>query len=218
VTSSILAIQYETLLGRALDASFDETYRVRPLPAGPWKGQPLIPVYAAGKALALDIMDQLAASRPPFDVISILPAVVVGPNPLYKSADEMLAGGASNALMLRMAVGNRDTNPFPMGTVGLSDVARIHVAALDPAAVAGNDTFVLDARRPSYDEFKDIIAKHFPEAVKNGTFSMEGTWNSFPVKTDVSHTVKTFGPLDSYESDAVALAQQYLDLRAKESK
>jgi nucleoside-diphosphate-sugar epimerase len=225
VTSSALAIvYYETLLGRRTESTpavLTSESRVRPLPTGPWNDIALTPAYAASKTLALDLLDKAAASRPGFDIINILPGVVVGPSGLYTSTAAMTAPGfGSNSLMLNLALGRRmEGTPFPLGLVGITDVARIHVAALDATNVPGpTATFILDAERSSYDEIKEIVKKHFPEKVADGTFSENGTWTMVDLKMDTSNTVQTFGRLDSYESDVVKLIEQYLELKAKEAK
>lgn len=196
------------------DKVYDSDSRVRPLPTGPWSHPGK--AYIDSKALALDYTDRFMADEGPrFSLVSIMPGVVVGPNRLYKNVGEMTAGGGSNGMILNVALGKK-AEAFPVNVVGLSDVARVHVLALDEAVVEGSDSFVLDCHRPSYDEINDVVAGAFPEAVRDGTFPLGGSQPGADVRLDTEKTVRTFGPLDSYKHDVLDLFAQYIELKKRD--
>lgn len=71
----------------------------------------------------------------------------------------------------------------------------------------------------SYDEIKDIVARHFPEAVESGDLPNNGSNPSFASKLDTSKTEQTFGlKLSTYEESVVGVVGHYLELLGKEKK
>jgi nucleoside-diphosphate-sugar epimerase len=215
-TSSLVAIvPWSILSGGPSLTSHTGASRVTPLPRhGPYSSSDAVEAYAASKALALGEIDRfLVEEKPDFTIVNIMPGLVLGPNALYKTAEEMTADGASNAMILRLVLGVKSTTGFPRYLIGLSDVVRVHLAALDEGIVKESASFPLDAHRPSFDEVKEIARRHFPAAVDQGVFLPDGVLPGGAAVIDTTETVKTFGPLDSYEKDVVALLQQYLDLK-----
>ncbi|KAK9260647.1 hypothetical protein V1519DRAFT_492466 [Lipomyces tetrasporus] len=140
--------------------------RVRSLPSAP---------YRASKVLALDATDRfLVESRPHFSIVNIMPGYVVGANELVSDASK--AGAGSNGVVMAVVMGQKSPLARPASVVHVQDVARIHVAALDELRVPGSKSFLLDSGRLSFDEAIDIVTKHFPEAVKDGTLPLGGSY------------------------------------------
>lgn len=73
--------------------------------------------------------------------------------------------------------------------------------------------------RRSFDEVKDIVARNFPKAVKNGDLPNDGSNPSFVSKLDTTKTEKTFGlKLATYEESVVSVVGHYLELLEKEKE
>lgn len=70
-----------------------------------------------------------------------------------------------------------------------------------------------------FDDAKEIVARRFPEAVKNGDLPNNGSNPSVVSKFNASKTEKTFGiKFASYEDVVVSVVGHYLELLEKERK
>jgi nucleoside-diphosphate-sugar epimerase len=101
-------------------------------------------IYCLSKILAERAAWDLLKSHPEatFDIITILPAFVFGPNLLQTSAMEIT--GTNRILWGILTKGL----PFPManGNVHVEDVARAHVLALDQGKVPGGNRYLIANR------------------------------------------------------------------------
>ncbi|KAK4890502.1 hypothetical protein LTR27_010783 [Elasticomyces elasticus] len=182
-----------------------------PLPPG----TPSFVAYAAGKVAALNRAEAwVQEKRPRFDTIHLMPSYVLGRIDMCDSLERLQT--SANSFPLDIVLG-RDGGEGGMAMVvnHVDDCARIHVEALNPR-IEGNQSFIIDynpSAKVDWDEAKDIVAKHFPDAVKSGVLPNSGTLKSVCCRLESSKTEKTFGFRQSYEEAVVDVVQQYLELR-----
>ena len=68
-----------------------------------------------------------------------------------------------------------------------------------------------------FDQVKDIVARHFPEAVERGDLLNNGSTPDVLTTLDISKTQETFGlKLATYEESVVGVIGHYLELLEKE--
>ncbi|KAG8164344.1 hypothetical protein KVR01_006262 [Diaporthe batatas] len=187
----------------------------QPDPKGPFFGE--FDSYAAGKVAALNATEKWVAEngqRAGLDIISILPAAVFGRNEVVSSVADLKADG-TNTVLLGLLLGNKGEFPHNGNAVLGEDVARAHVASLDPS-VKGNQAFITSTPIV-YEDALDVLRTKFPEAVKAGKLSVEGKQPTLKISTDASKTEETLGfKFAPFEKAVEQVAQQYLDLLAKE--
>jgi nucleoside-diphosphate-sugar epimerase len=160
----------------------------------------------------------LKANSPVFDVITIHPGFVGGRNDLARNADELLQG--TNSLFIAPVLGqdaSKRGGASAANAVDVDDVAKAHIESLRDD-VPGNQAFILDnvGGDFAWNDAKKVVEKHFPEALKSGILSNDGSSNPhFFGKLDIELTEKTFGKLKTHEETIVALVGQYLELKEK---
>lgn len=210
ITSSAVAVVPGPLLSKGdPDNIYHSSSRVNPLPTGPWND--FGAAYRDSKVLALDASDRFVAEKSPhFSIVNVMPGYVIGANELVTDAKEI--ANSSNGVLMAVIMGLKTLEARPANIVGVTDVARIHLAALDERKVVGSKDFVLDSQQPSFDQVAEIARKSFPEEVKKGLLPLGGTVPAAIVKFDITETVRTFGSLDAYENDAISVVSQYLKL------
>jgi nucleoside-diphosphate-sugar epimerase len=212
ITSSVVAIvPPSSLMGGDDQNVFTANSRVTPLPTAPWGTAAA--AYFTSKTLALDATEKfLAEKKPHFSIVSIMPGFILGRSELVTVAEDLL--NSTNVVVLGPVLGHQ-MPARPCEVVDVRDVARIHVGALDEKKVVGSKSFLLDAGRMSFDDANEIAAREFPDAVKAGILPLGGSIPSKFHKLDTSDTVKTFGPMHTYEEAAKEVIGQYLELKAK---
>lgn len=145
-----------------------------------------------------------------------MPSIVVGPDYLDTKSSQLITGKSSNASVLPIVLGDVSDAPRPLMLAGISDVARIHVDALDETKVERSDGFGISVSVPSYDVVRDWGLDAFPEAVSKGLFKAGGKKTGVAIDFDSSETEQVFGGLDSLKQDMIDLCGQYLELKEKE--
>ncbi|KAK5694498.1 hypothetical protein LTR97_009088 [Elasticomyces elasticus] len=215
ITSSCIAIAPIT----AAVSDTGETYTAetrQPDPDAPLPpGTPSFVAYAAGKVAALNRAESwMKEERPRFDAIHLMPSYVLGRIDMCDSLERLQT--SANSFPLDIVLG-RDGGESGMAMVvnHVDDCARIHVEALNPR-IEGNQSFIIDYNLSSqveWDEAKDIVAKHFADAVNSDVLPNSGTLKSVRCRLESSKTEKTFGYRQSYEEAVVDVVQQYLELR-----
>ena len=177
--------------------------------------------YAASKVAALNATDHFVASKKPaFDVINILPTLVVGKNELTTTKEAAIGRPGSNALVIGPVFGEHNPAGQPGITVHVEDVAFVHIAALDPK-IEGNQSFGANSHGTDgvqFDDALEIVKRRFPRGVKEGVFPLGGSQTANRVRFDASATEEVFGfRFKSFEEQIVSLAGWYAELAAKES-
>jgi nucleoside-diphosphate-sugar epimerase len=167
--------------------------------------------YGASKSMSLDAAeDFIKTHKPKYDVVFLMPSLVIGPNPLSKTAEDYISG--TNAPLLRMLLG-RPGRPMLGSSISVQDVAKLHVKALDASIPAGRYLAASGGSRGTQwaDAF-GIIKEHFPDASGN-IFKTEGKPVVVPINVDASKTEKAFGiAFKSFEEQVKSVAENYLAL------
>jgi nucleoside-diphosphate-sugar epimerase len=217
VTSSVVAIQPLSTFRESDGGVLTAESRI-PVDQGPYP----VPfaAYAASKAAALNEAEKwMKTEKPRFDAIHIHPSFIFGRDDTASTTPDFQTG--TNRLPLNIALGN----PAMPGTVNnfnnVEDNAKIHVLSLDPK-IKGNQSFLVsnDGRDGmTWEDVNKIVAKHFPEQVKNGTLPNNGHMFTVVSKVDISKTEKTFGfKLASFEDTVVSVVEHYLEVLETEKK
>ena len=178
---------------------------------GPYGG--IFPAYGASKVAALNAAeDFIRVQKPHFDINHIGPGFVIGKNELAVTRADVLAG--TNQAALGHVLGSRG-GPTPSISVFVDDVARMHVLALDPK-IAGGQFFVglSENSKTTWEKAFEIVQKHFPEAVADGTFPLTGGNPTKKLLFNTEYTKKTLGiEFAGFEEQVKSVAKHYLELK-----
>ena len=162
--------------------------------------------------------DFIQESHPPFSVINLEPAFLVGKNELATTPEAVLSG--SNAIILGALLGTTLPSPRPGNTVHVDDVARAQVESLSPK-IKGNQDFVLSSgglAGTDFDDALEIVQRRFPEVVKEGVLPLGGSTQASRYKVDTSKAEATFGAFQDYEAQIVSLVGHYVEVVEKGKK
>jgi len=205
ITSSVAVLSLQPEDGHAV--SVDEVYA----PPDPHSKFPdAFRAYGASKSIAYaGGKAWVKAEKPSFDVISILPSVILGPNQLVTSPEGYQSG--TNRYVINVLEGKRVENPSLGSTVHVDDVALAHVKALSPE-VEGNQDFLLSTpEHVNYDDAISIAKKYFPDAFEDGRLSAEGHLPQVELNFDVTKTEKILGiKWRGFEDQVKGIVSQYL--------
>lgn len=193
---------------------YDEKSRI-PTPAGPFDA--IFAAYMASKAAALNATEDFvkAAKNLHFDVNHISPSFVIGKNELAMTSEDAIMGTNGSALGHVLGL---NPGPTPSLSVYVDDIAKMHVLALSPK-VAGNELFIglSENGNTHWEDSFEIVKKHFPGAVKDGTFPLTGENETKKMEWDNTWTKKTLGiQFKSYEEQVRSVAEHYLELKKAE--
>ena len=208
ITASIVSIIAWPEMYMETGNLFNEQSRTESI-SGPFGD--LFAAYGAGKVAAFNATEEYIRTHMlHFDINHIAPAFTIGKNELASNRAEVLAG--TNAAGLRHVVGS-DFGPTPSISVFVNDIARMHVLALDPK-IPGGQLFigVSENSNTRWEDSFDIVKKHFPEAVENGTFPLSGKNQTKRLIFDNEYTKRTLGiEFASFEEQVKSVAGQYLE-------
>ncbi|RNJ60935.1 hypothetical protein D7B24_005023 [Verticillium nonalfalfae] len=209
-TSSLTAIiphAYFKGQGGLTGPAFNAESRL-PMPSAPFASGS--GPHAASKIAALNASESWVRHfRPPFDLVSILPACVWGRHELAGTADELTKG--SSGVMIDLLRGQRNDTPICGSFIGIEDVAKAHVLALD-RQVSGNQSFILSSDM-AWEDTKVIAQRAFPSVFDKGIFSVDGTQKSVGVAIDASKTERVLGlKFQSFEHVVTDVVSQWLEL------
>jgi nucleoside-diphosphate-sugar epimerase len=174
--------------------------------------------YIASKVGALAEAEAWVAankSAASFDVIHVHPSYTIGRDDTALTSKDVNEG--VNSTMFSTIMGVETDQVKPGNTVHVDDAARVHALALDPD-VPGNQSFLTVSGGLTGTKWQDsleIVAKHFPEAVADGSLPNDGTAPTVEphVVTDASKTEETFGFVHkNYEEQVTSVVSHYLEL------
>ena len=172
--------------------------------------------YVASKALTLADAEKFVVNeKPRFDIVHILPTLILGENPLAKTVTELNTN--SNGPILNMLLGN-PSFPVLASCVHVDDVAKLHLLALNPRIPGGR--YLATAEDPTggvTDAFA-IVKKYFPEAAQKVFVAKpRADFVSMPMKVHTSKTVEAFEfEFQGYEEQVKSLVGNYLSLLSNE--
>ena len=208
ITASIVSIIEWPEMFMETGHIFNEQSRTKSV-GGPFGG--LFAAYGAGKVAAFNATEEyIRTQKPHFDINHIGPAFVIGKNELASNRAEVLAG--TNRAALGHVVGS-GSGPTPSTSVFVDDVAKMHVLALNPK-IPGGQFFlgVSENSNTRWEDAFDIVKKHFPEAVENRTFPLNGQNPTKRLIFDNEYTKRTLGVVfASFEEQVKSVAKQYLE-------
>jgi nucleoside-diphosphate-sugar epimerase len=174
--------------------------------------------YWASKAFArLSTQKFIADNKPQFDIVNLLPSVVLGPEDLATGTSTLLVG--TRAMLLPVLQGSKLEMPLVGTPVHVDDVARAHVDAIK-SSIPGNADYVLSSDGEEgieWDSMTDIARKYFPEEVKSGLLPLGGTLPTRKWRLDVSNTDRVFGwKCRSFDETMRDLIGQYVGFLKEE--
>jgi len=212
LTSSIVAITpFEYYMGQG-DPSrvFKSTDRI-PFAEGPWPAE--FAAYSAGKAAALNAAEEFVRNeKPGFDLVPIVPGWIFGRDELVTEA-EGLASESTNSVLLKFLLGEKGDIPYNGNAVLGDDCAKVHVLALNPK-IQGNKAYLASVDM-EWESALDVLRKEFPEAIKAGKISVDGTRGTIDLPTPSTETEEIFGvKFQPYSTMVKNVAGQYLELVA----
>ena len=172
-----------------------------------------IEAYGAAKALALQATKQFVEKEKPlFDVVNIMPSMVIGRNELNTTKEEIASG--TNGSVMGPLLGTKASAPVLGASVHINDVARAHIDALNPS-IPGNRDFICSSGGPEgteWNDVKEIAERHFGKAVSKGTLTLDGTIATRPIRLDASDTEEIFGwKFAGLEQQVKSIVEHYLE-------
>ncbi|KAM7184445.1 hypothetical protein V8F20_012229 [Naviculisporaceae sp. PSN 640] len=181
-----------------------------PFQQGPYHSE--FAAYSASKVAALQAAETwMERERPAFDLVHLHPGFVIGRNDAATTTSQALQG--TNAVVLAMLLGKK-FGPYAGATVHAEDVARVHVASLDPT-ILGNQSYIL-SRAARWNDAKSIAKREFPEAMKKKLLVRGGNVDTIEIPIDASLTEETFGfRFASFDEQVKSCVGQFLELRLK---
>ena len=167
--------------------------------------------YAASKSMSLDAAEEfIKINKLKYDVVFLMPSLVIGPNPLSKTAEAYISG--TNAPLLRMLF-RRSGSPMLGSSILVEDVAKLHIKSLNLSILAGR--YLAASGGLNGTQWADafgIVKENFPEAAGK-IFEIEGKPVVVPINVDTSKTEKAFGfPFQSFEEQVKSVAENYIAL------
>ncbi|KAH8806109.1 hypothetical protein F5884DRAFT_903033 [Xylogone sp. PMI_703] len=214
ITTSVAAVVPISPAHGSEDVTYNEKSRA-PSPTGPY--QNVLEAYYASKILALNATEDFVKEKQPaYDVINIGPGYIVGRDNTVTDVSNITKG--TNGVAIGHILGQ--PSPFPINSVmiHLEDVAKLHVQALNPA-IKGNQYFMATAHSPDGVEWGsvvEIVKRRYPKEAAEGLFKLDAPLSTDWVKSDSSHTEKTFGfKFKTFEEAIVSVVDHYLELAGK---
>jgi nucleoside-diphosphate-sugar epimerase len=170
--------------------------------------------YWASKGLARKhVHEFLSQKKPHFDIIQLLPSVVLGPDDWAKDLETFFAG--TRAMILPIIQGKVMDVALVGAPVFVDDVALAHVDAIK-SSIPGNKDYILSSDTPDgieWNSILDIARQHFPHEVESGLLQCTGSLPTRRWKLDASDTEKAFGwKFTSFEDTMRKQLQQYITL------
>ena len=159
----------------------------------------------------------MAAQKPHFSLVNIMPAFVAGKNELATTRKTVNAG--TNAFFLNPLLGVQNPDGLWALTCHVDDVAYAHVQALDQGKVPRSTNLAVVYRGLEggiqWDAAIEIVKKHFPREVEEGIFPLGGAQGSKVLRFDASETEKVLGfKFKDFEEQIVSVAKAYVEAEA----
>ncbi|KAJ4989203.1 NAD-binding rossmann-fold containing protein [Stagonosporopsis vannaccii] len=173
-----------------------------------------IEAYAVAKSHALAASESFVKTKKPqFDVISILPSMVIGKNELNSKREEIVTG--TNGVVIGPLIGVKLEMPSLGVSVHLHDVARAHIDALNPS-IPGNRRLLCSSggtQGTTWDDAKEITRRLYSKQVSEGLFPLTGTSPSRAIHLDASETEQLLGwKFTGFEEQVKSVVDHYIDL------
>jgi hypothetical protein len=169
--------------------------------------------YSASKQIALSKTTKfLEDTKPGFDVVHILPAVILGRNELVTSTGDFKSG--TNRYVINIVLGVDAPAPMLGASAHVNDVGLLHVLALDEKITVGETgvrNFIASAGSVTWDDVNGIVREKFPKEVGEGVFKLGGKLETKSVRFDTSTTDKVFGlKWEGFEDQVKSVVSAFL--------
>ncbi|KAN0104873.1 NAD(P)-binding protein [Hyaloscypha variabilis] len=175
--------------------------------------------YSASKQIALsETIKFLETTKPGFDVVHILPAVILGRNELATSTEDFKSG--TNRYVLNIVLGVDAPAPMLGASVHVNDVGLIHVLALDEKITVGETgvrNFIASAGGVTWGDVNGVVRERFHEEVEKGVLKLGGKLDTKVVNFDTRTTNGVFGlKWKGFEDQVESVVSAYLSVKYKE--
>ena len=131
----------------------------------------------------------MKASSSSFEIINLLPTVVIGPDAQATSTASLLTG--TRALAMAPILGHKIDVPLLGVSVHVDDVAKAHIDSLKPG-IPGNADYILTSDGPEGIVWDD--GKKFVKGLKGADkLGLDGNMPTVKWKVDAGFTEKSFG-------------------------
>lgn len=158
----------------------------------------------------------ISTQHPAFEITQVYPSFVIGKNELATAPDTAIQG--SNSVLFNFLLGGQGQMPLDGATVHVNDVAYVHVKALD-LNIKGNQNFLCNSgglEGSVWDDATEIVARRFPDAVKNSVLPLGGSQATAKVKFDTTKEEETLGfKFKGWEEQVVSAAGWYVEVAGK---
>ncbi|KAI8941571.1 hypothetical protein NX059_002786 [Plenodomus lindquistii] len=213
ITSSVatlVTLEYLMSDDHAKVFTVDDVYT--PPPVQEQYPSPMV-AYAMSKCYALAASEKfMKEEKPQYDLISILPSMVIGKNELNMTKKEAISG--TNAIVLGLLTGRKADEPTLGVSVHVDDVARLHVNALKPS-VPGNQRLMCSSEGPkgtTWDDAKEIAQRLYSKQVSDGLLDLSGTTPSKPLRLDSSKSEEVLGrKFLGFEEQVKSVVDHYIE-------
>ncbi|KAK5046241.1 hypothetical protein LTR84_008384 [Exophiala bonariae] len=177
--------------------------------------------YVESKKRAIAAVDEFVAqNKPHYEIVHILPTLVIGRNETVSSVKELRERVSSNTPLVNYVLGAKSERPVPETWVLLDDVAAVHVNALSAKNVSNGErflaTFFDDVQFSTLDP---VVKKLFPKEVESGLLPLGGSQAGWYAPFDASKTTEKLGVKFHGVEDMVnSLIGQLVELQHAEAK
>ena len=179
--------------------------------------------YGASKQIALSETARFLANttpKPSFDIIHILPAVILGKNELATSTSDFSSG--TNRYAINIARGIDAPAPMIGATVHVDDVGLLHVLALDERVRVGETgvrNFIASSGSVTWSDVSGIIRAEFGEEVEKGWLKLGGKLDTRVASFDIGATDREFEPRwKEFKEQIKSVVKHYLEIKVKEEQ
>ncbi|KAG5986222.1 hypothetical protein E4U43_005614, partial [Claviceps pusilla] len=176
--------------------------------------------YDASKALSFAATKEfIRKNKPLFDVIHILPSIVLGRDDTVRQVSSFIKG--TNGVLIAPLLGQARDFQIIGSTVHVSDVAEMHVLALDPK-IRGNQDFLAAAEDTiDWADSFDIVKRRYPEECEKGIFKVDERSllpPTKPTRVDSSKARSVLGiKFKTFEEQVVSVFDHFFELRSQEA-
>jgi nucleoside-diphosphate-sugar epimerase len=210
ITSSIVATIPVSAFSEQSTEIFDGQLQI-PMQSPPYPSE--LHAYMDSKVRALKASkDFIREKKPAFDIINFMPSVFLGKNELSTLSNFLIG---TNRYVMNQVLGTKVPRAVPGMTVHITDLAKLHVLALNPE-IEGNQDFAVSSEGVDGVELGDalkIVARKFPSEVAEGILPNNGTQPTVRFKIDSSKTERVFGmKMEGFERQVVEVVGHYLEL------
>ena len=150
----------------------------------------------------------MRTNKPAFDIVYLMPSLIIGANRLAKTREEFISG--ANAPLTKQLLGDKFPVPRLGSSVSIDGIAKVHVQALKSSVPAGR--FLVASVGAKWMHANTIVKEHFWEEIEN-SLSADVEIASVEINVDTEETQEAFGiKFQSFEEQIKDAVKSYLSL------